>query len=81
MAPTTKSSDFDARFLDCLVGTKVSTFDDIDHQGLSAVLSAPGSPLPRFCSTWVITRKLSERAAYLTWELVEKDTGTPKTVV
>lgn len=140
MAPTAKSSDFDARFLDRLVGTKVSTFDDIDHQEPSAVspatsgiytsvasvpadslpeisppgislpgisprpasftttsheagrpttastaatapgLSAPGSPLPRVRSTWVITKKLSERVAYLTWEQVEKDMGTPRTV-
>ncbi|KAB8263302.1 hypothetical protein BDV32DRAFT_119159 [Aspergillus pseudonomiae] len=41
MAPVTRSSDFDARFLDRLVGTKVTTFDDIDPpQEPSAVSTA-----------------------------------------
>ena len=41
MAPTTKSSDFDAHFLDRLVGTKVTTFDGIHHQVPSAFTTTP----------------------------------------
>ena len=44
------------------------------------LLHQPSLRLPRVCSTWVITKELSEGVAYLTWEQVEKDMGTPKTV-
>lgn len=47
MTPSARQTDFDARFLDQLVGTKVTTYYDIDlPQELSAVSPAREAPVP-----------------------------------
>ncbi|KAF3392716.1 hypothetical protein F1880_008782 [Penicillium rolfsii] len=46
MAPSVRKSDFDAYFLDRLIGTKVTTYYDVDPpQELSAVTSASELPI------------------------------------
>ncbi|CEJ58336.1 hypothetical protein PMG11_06995 [Penicillium brasilianum] len=47
MAPSVRQTDFDAHFLDRLVGTKVTTYFDIDPpQKLSSVSFASEAPVP-----------------------------------
>ncbi|KAJ5433322.1 uncharacterized protein N7458_012478 [Penicillium daleae] len=47
MAPSARQTDFDAQFLDHLVGTKVTTYYEIDPpQELSAVSPASEAPVP-----------------------------------
>ncbi|KAJ9300806.1 hypothetical protein DTO271G3_1970 [Paecilomyces variotii] len=67
-----RPTDFDARFLRRLVGTKVTTFDDLDPQRPSAPSAVSRS--------WIITEKLGERAAYLSQEDVDRVVGSPMTV-
>jgi hypothetical protein len=70
MTPVRRPSDFDARFLRRLVGTKVSTFYDINHPEEPSTISY----------SWIVTEKLYEVAAYLTKEDCEIGVGTPMTV-
>jgi hypothetical protein len=82
-------TDFDARFLRGLEGTKVTTFYDIDHAQEPSAISPTASgiptsveslsPPPRSCSSWIITQKLSEQAAYLTKENFDNGVGLPLT--
>lgn len=72
-------SDFDARFLRRLVGTKIiTTFDDFDPQKQPSAVS--GSPPPVTGRSWSITEKLWERAVHLTQEDVDMGVGSPMTV-
>ncbi|KAJ5426926.1 hypothetical protein N7465_001996 [Penicillium sp. CMV-2018d] len=66
-----RPSDFDARYLRRLVGTKVTTFYDFDP--LQQPSASPSA-------SWIITEKLSERAVHLTQEDVDTGVGSPMTV-
>ncbi|KAJ9193063.1 hypothetical protein DTO164E3_8028 [Paecilomyces variotii] len=72
MAFRSRPNDFDARFLRRLVGTKVTTFDDLDPQRPSAPSAVSRS--------WIITEKLGERASYLSQEDIDRVVGSPMTV-
>ncbi|KNG82809.1 hypothetical protein ANOM_009255 [Aspergillus nomiae NRRL 13137] len=78
MAPVTRSSDFDARFLDRLVGTKVTTFDDIDPpQEPSAVSTASMASLPADSPLGISPPGISPLGSPLrriccTWVITEK---------
>ncbi|KAJ5968695.1 hypothetical protein N7501_004943 [Penicillium viridicatum] len=70
-----RPSDFDARYLRRLVGTKVTTFYDFDP--LQQPSASPSASAGR---SWIITEKLLERAVHLTQEDVDTGVGSPMTV-
>ncbi|OQD68291.1 hypothetical protein PENPOL_c003G08242 [Penicillium polonicum] len=71
-----RPSDFDARYLRRLVGTKVTTFFDFDP------LQQPSAASPSASAgrSWIIMEKLAERAVHLTQEDVDMGVGSPMTV-
>lgn len=70
MAPNTRTTCFDARLLRGLVGTTINTYD----------LVSDGAALESTSQTWVITEKLSDRAAPMTDHDVKMGRGSAKTV-
>ncbi|GIC92738.1 uncharacterized protein Aud_009209 [Aspergillus udagawae] len=74
MAPNIITTCFDARLLRGLVGTTVTTYDLV-YDPVS-----DGESPESTSRTWVITEKLSERAAPLTDHDVRMDCGSPQTV-
>ncbi|GFF39692.1 hypothetical protein IFM46972_05970 [Aspergillus udagawae] len=92
MAPATRTTCFDARWLRGLVGTTVTTYDLV-LDGASPESTSPATPPALAASpmtamsassgisrTWVITEKLSERAAPMTKHDVKMGRGSAKTV-
>lgn len=78
MTLPSRPSDFDARILRRLVGTKITTLDDFDPLQQPSAVSPSTSATSE--TSWIITEKLSERAVHLTQGDVDMGVGSPMTV-